>query len=111
LSIVHIPYKGTGQSIPALVAGDVTMAYSAMPSIATHVKTGRLKVLAVSTAQRSPTAPDVPTVAELGVAGYDFAEHRARGAGGDAAGHRGADVSGDRQGAQVVRRRGAVRTT
>jgi tripartite-type tricarboxylate transporter receptor subunit TctC len=73
LSIVHIPYKGTGQSIPALVSGDVTMAYSAMPSIAAHVKAGRVKVLAVSTAKRSPTAPDVPTVAELGVPGYDFA--------------------------------------
>ena len=73
LNIVHIPYKGTGQSIPALVAGDVALAYSAMPSIAAHVKAGRVKVLAVSTAKRSPTAPDVPTVAELGVPGYDFA--------------------------------------
>jgi tripartite-type tricarboxylate transporter receptor subunit TctC len=73
LSIVHIPYKGTGQSIPALVSGDVALAYAAMPSIAAHVKSGRVKVLAVSTAQRSPTAPDVPTVAELGVTGYDFA--------------------------------------
>ena len=73
LTIVHIPYKGTGQSVPALVAGDVNIAYSAMPSIAAHVKAGRVKVLAVSTAQRSPTAPDVPTVAELGVPGYDFA--------------------------------------
>jgi tripartite-type tricarboxylate transporter receptor subunit TctC len=73
LSIVHIPYKGTGQSIPALVAGDVALAYAAMPSIAAHVKSGRVKVLAVSTAKRSPTAPDVPTVAELGIPGYDFA--------------------------------------
>jgi tripartite-type tricarboxylate transporter receptor subunit TctC len=73
LAIVHIPYKGTGQSIPALVSGDVSLAYSAMPSIAAHVKSGRVKVLAVSTAGRSPTAPDVPTVAELGVPGYDFA--------------------------------------
>jgi tripartite-type tricarboxylate transporter receptor subunit TctC len=73
LSIVHIPYKGTGQSIPALVSGDVALAYAAMPSIAAHVKSGRVKVLAVSTAKRSPTAPDVPTVAELGIPGYDFA--------------------------------------
>jgi tripartite-type tricarboxylate transporter receptor subunit TctC len=73
LSIVHIPYKGTGQSIPALVSGDVALAYAAMPSIAAHVKSGRVKVLAVSTAKRSPSAPDVPTVAELGVPGYDFA--------------------------------------
>lgn len=73
LEIVHVPYKGTGQSIPALVGGDVTMAYSAMPSIAAHVKAGRVKVLAVSTIKRSTSAPDVPTVAELGVPGYDFA--------------------------------------
>lgn len=73
LSIVHIPYTGTGQSIPALVSGDLTMAYSAMPAIAAHTKAGRVKVLAVSTAKRSPSAPDVPTVAELGVPGYDFA--------------------------------------
>jgi len=73
LNIVHIPYKGTGQSIPALVSGDVALAYAALPSIAAHVKAGRVKLLAVSTAGRSPTAPDVPTVAELGVPGYDFA--------------------------------------
>ena len=73
LSIVHIPYKGTGQSIPALVGGDVALAYSALPSIAAHVKAGRVKLLAVSTTKRSPTAPEVPTVAELGIPGYDFA--------------------------------------
>ena len=73
LDIVHVPYKGTGQSIPALVGGDVALAYSSMPSIAAYVKSGRVTVLAVSTATRSPTAPDVPTVAELGVPGYDFA--------------------------------------
>jgi tripartite-type tricarboxylate transporter receptor subunit TctC len=73
LTIVHIPYKGTGQSIPALVSGDVALAYAALPSIAAHVKSGKVKVLAVSTAKRSPTAPDVPTVAELGIPGYDFA--------------------------------------
>ena len=73
LDIVHVPYKGAGQSIPALVGGDVALAYAALPSIAAHVKTGRVKFLAVSTAKRSPTAPDVPTVAEMGVAGYDFA--------------------------------------
>jgi tripartite-type tricarboxylate transporter receptor subunit TctC len=73
LDIVHIPYKGTGQSIPALVGGDVALAYAALPSIAAHVKAGRVKVIAVSTAGRSPTAPDVPTVAELAIPGYDFA--------------------------------------
>ena len=110
LEIVHIPYKGTGQSIPALVSGDVTIAYSAMPSIAAHVKAGRVKVLAVSTAKRSPTAPDVPTVAELGVPGYDFApEDRAARARGHAARDRGAHVAGGREGGEVAGGRAAVR--
>jgi tripartite-type tricarboxylate transporter receptor subunit TctC len=73
LDIVHVPYKGAGQSIPALVAGDVSLAYAALPAISAHAKAGRVKLLAVSTAARSPTAPEVPTVAELGVPGYDFA--------------------------------------
>jgi tripartite-type tricarboxylate transporter receptor subunit TctC len=73
IDIVHVPYKGTGESVPAMVGGQVALVYSSLPSIASHVKAGRVKVLAVSTIKRSPSAPDVPTVAELGVAGYDFA--------------------------------------
>jgi tripartite-type tricarboxylate transporter receptor subunit TctC len=73
LDIVHVPYKGTGESVPAMVGGQVALVYSSLPSIASHVKAGRVKVLAVSTVKRSPSAPDVPTVAELGVPGYDFA--------------------------------------
>lgn len=73
LDIVHVPYKGTGESVPALVSGQVALVYSSLPSIAAYVKSGRVKVLAVSTIKRSASAPDVPTVAELGVPGYDFA--------------------------------------
>ena len=73
LDIVHVPYKGTGESVPAMVGGQVALVYSSLPSIASHVKAGRVKMLAVSTIKRSPSAPDVPTVAELGVPGYDFA--------------------------------------
>jgi len=73
LDIVHVPYKGAGQSIPALVAGDVSLAYASLPAVIAHAKAGRVRLLAVSTAARSPTAPEVPTVAELGVRGYDFA--------------------------------------
>jgi tripartite-type tricarboxylate transporter receptor subunit TctC len=73
IDIVHVPYKGTGESVPAMVGGQVALVYSSLPSIASHVKAGRVKVLAVSTIKRSPSAPDVPTIAELGVAGYDFA--------------------------------------
>jgi tripartite-type tricarboxylate transporter receptor subunit TctC len=72
LDIVHVPYKGMGQAVPALLGGQVALLYSALPAIDAHVKAGKLKLLAISTPKRSPQAPDVPTVAELGVPGYDF---------------------------------------
>ena len=72
IDLVHVPYKGTGQSVPALLGGQVAVLYSAGPSIAGHVKEGRVRVLAVSTAKRSPQTPDVPAVAEFGLPGYDF---------------------------------------
>jgi tripartite-type tricarboxylate transporter receptor subunit TctC len=73
LDIVHVPYKGTGQSVPALLGGQVSLLYSALPSIESNVKAGKVKLLAASTLKRSPEAPNVPTIAELGVPGYDFA--------------------------------------
>jgi tripartite-type tricarboxylate transporter receptor subunit TctC len=73
LEITHVPYKGTGQSVPALLGGQVNLLYSALPSIEAQVKAGKLKLLAISTPKRSPLAPEAPTVIELGVAGYNFA--------------------------------------
>jgi len=72
IDLVHVPYKGTGQSVPALLGGQVALLYSALPSIAGHLKDGKVKMLAISSAKRSPATPDVPTVAELGIPGYDF---------------------------------------
>src|SRR5262245_24305914 len=72
LDILHVPYKGTGQSVPALLGGQVALLYAALPSIESHFKAGKVKILAVSTPQRSPQTPDVPTVAESGIPGYDF---------------------------------------
>ena len=72
LDIVHVPYKGTGQSVPALLGGQVALLYSAGPSIVPHVKAGKVRMLAVNTAKRSPQAPDVPAVSELGIADYDY---------------------------------------
>jgi tripartite-type tricarboxylate transporter receptor subunit TctC len=72
IDLVHVPYKGTGQSVPALLGGQVALLYSALPSIEGHVKSGKVKLLAVSTARRMPQTPDVPTVAESGVPGYEF---------------------------------------
>ena len=73
LDLVHVPYKGTGQSIPALVSGDVAAVFSAMPSLSGFVKDGRLKLIAVNTEKRSPLAPEIPAVAEYGLPGFDYA--------------------------------------
>ena len=72
LDMVHVPYKGTGQSVPALLGGQVPLLYAALPSIESHVKAGKVKILAISTVQRSPQTPDIPTVAEAGIPGYEF---------------------------------------
>ena len=69
---MHVPYKGTGQSVPALLGGQVALLYSALPSIAGQLKDGKVKMLAISTLKRSPQTPEVPTVAESGIPGYDF---------------------------------------
>ncbi len=72
LDIKHIPYKGTGQSVPALVGGQVEMLFSAYPSLVGFVKDGRVKLIATNGAQRSTQAPDVPAIAEF-LPGFDFA--------------------------------------
>jgi tripartite-type tricarboxylate transporter receptor subunit TctC len=71
LKIAHVPYKGNGPAISDLLAGHVSLLFSGGPPIAGHVKSGKLKILGVSTAKRHPTMPDVPTLAESGVPGYD----------------------------------------
>ena len=72
LDIVHVPYKGTSQSIPAVVSNQVAVVWSAMPSIAGFAKEGKLKLIAANAPQRSGFAPDVATVAETLIPGFDF---------------------------------------
>lgn len=73
LDIVHVPYKGTAQSVPALLSGEVSLAFSALPSIAPHMSAGRVKLLAANTLKRSAQAPEVPTVAEVtGIRDFDY---------------------------------------
>jgi tripartite-type tricarboxylate transporter receptor subunit TctC len=72
LDMVHVPYKGTGQSVPALVGGQVPMVLSGYPTLAAHAKDGRVKLLAINSLKRSELAPDVPAIAET-IAGFDFA--------------------------------------
>jgi tripartite-type tricarboxylate transporter receptor subunit TctC len=73
LDIIHVPYKGNGVAIPAMISGEVALVFSALPAIEGHLKTGRVKLLAVNTAKRSPQAPNVPTVSEVtGIKDYDY---------------------------------------
>ncbi len=68
----HIPYKGGGPSMIALAAGQVNFSMPAFPTSVPHIKAGRMRIIAVTGTKREPTMPDVPTVAESGVPGYEF---------------------------------------
>lgn len=68
-----MPYKGGAPSINALVGGEVQVTFATISTALPFVKSGRLRALAVSTARRSAAAPDVPSLAESGVPGYDYA--------------------------------------
>ena len=69
--IVHIPYRGTALAIPDLVSGKVQLLFDSIVSGLPHVKDGKLKALAVTSAKRSPLVPDLPTVAESGLPGFE----------------------------------------
>ncbi len=69
--MLHIPYKGSGQAIGDLLAGQVNMNFDTMPPVLEHAKAGKLRALAISTAQRMPQLPNVPTFAEVGIQGFD----------------------------------------
>lgn len=71
INMVHVPYKGGGPSVVALLSGEVALAFATTPSVIGHVKGGRLRAIAVTTAKRSVTTPELPTISELGLKGYD----------------------------------------
>jgi len=71
IQLNHIPYKGSGPAQQDLMSGIVKVSFVGTPIAIPHVKSGRLKALGVSTAKRSPEMPDVPTIAEAGVSGYE----------------------------------------
>jgi tripartite-type tricarboxylate transporter receptor subunit TctC len=68
----HVPYRGSGQALPDLLAGNVQVMFDSMPSSAGAVRDGKLRALAVTTEGRQPAFPELPTVAEAGVAGYEI---------------------------------------
>ena len=73
LDIVHVPYSGTGTAIPAVISNQVGAMWGFLAGLVQHIRGGTLKVLAVGSRERSPILPDVPTVAEFGVPGYEAA--------------------------------------
>jgi tripartite-type tricarboxylate transporter receptor subunit TctC len=69
--VTHVPYKGSAPAVTDLIAGQVQLMFDNTPNVLPHVKAGKLKALAVSSKKRSVLAPEVPTVDEAGVPGYD----------------------------------------
>ncbi len=70
IKMVHVPYKGTGESITSLIAGHVQLQFSSMPAVIQHSRSGKLRLLAQTGAKRSGAAQDVPTMVESGVPGF-----------------------------------------
>ena len=74
VDIMHIPYKGGGAVMTDLMAGRVSMVFAVLPTAYPYITSGKLRALAVSSSKRSPALPDVPTVSEAGVPGFDVTE-------------------------------------
>lgn len=74
LNLQHVPYKGGGPAVIAIVSGEVSTLFATIPSAIHHFKTGRLRPLGVSSARRNTALPELPTVAEAGVPGYEAIE-------------------------------------
>ena len=71
VNITHVPYKGAPQAVTDLLAGHMNMGFNSIAPILQHVRAGRVRVLGVASARRSPQLPDVPTISEAGVPGFE----------------------------------------
>lgn len=71
IDIVHVPYKGSGPGVVALVSGEVALFFPSLPSATPHIKAKRVRPLGVTTAKRAEALPDVPSIAEAGLPGYE----------------------------------------
>jgi len=69
--IVHVPYKGTGPAVTDLLGGQIEVMMTGAPAVMSHVKAGKMRALAISSAQRIESLPDLPTIAEAGVPGFE----------------------------------------
>lgn len=72
IKVIHVPYKGAGPALIDVASGQLHFMINSMPAVMSHVRSGRLRALGVSGAKRSPAVPDIPTIAEGGVPGYEF---------------------------------------
>jgi tripartite-type tricarboxylate transporter receptor subunit TctC len=72
IDMVHVPYKGTAPAVTDILAGNVSLMFNSMPSVLPQVRAGRLRGIAVGSAKRSPAAPDIPTVAEAALPGFEY---------------------------------------
>ena len=71
INMVHVPYKGNGPAYTDLIGGQVTVMFPNVSTAMAHVRAGKLRALAVTTKNRTPSAPELPTISEAGVPGYD----------------------------------------
>jgi tripartite-type tricarboxylate transporter receptor subunit TctC len=72
IHMVHVPYKGTAPAVTDILAGNVSLMFNSMPLVLPQVHSGKLRGIAVGSAKRSPAAPNIPTVAEAGVPGFEY---------------------------------------
>lgn len=71
IDMLHVPYKGNAPAFTDVIGGQVSLIFPTMPSAMSFIKSGRLRPIAVTSAKRSPAAPDIPTIAESGLPGYE----------------------------------------
>jgi tripartite-type tricarboxylate transporter receptor subunit TctC len=73
VDMVHVPYKGAGPAVADLLAGRIQLTFDSIPVWIPHIKAGKVRALGVTSAQRSATVPDLPTISESGLKGFDVA--------------------------------------
>jgi tripartite-type tricarboxylate transporter receptor subunit TctC len=71
IDLTHVPYKGSAPAVNALLSGEVQALFSSLGGLIPHVRAGRLRTLGVTGPRRTPTAPEIPTIAEAGVPGFE----------------------------------------